>query len=145
MFESLESRRLASVTAFSFERTVYVFGTAGDDDIVIRGGAHTSIWADGKEVLDVPAYDGFRVVVFGNEGHDRIDASAYDPAGGPLWRVGMARFVAARGVRSEADALPVPAGPTAFALCWLMQLAAVAWFAYAERSGLRMSGYDAPT
>ena len=52
-----------------------------------------------------------------------VDASAYDPAVGQFWREVMERFVEASRVRIEADALPVPAGPTAFALCWMTERA----------------------
>ena len=58
-------------------------------------------------------------------------------------------FAVQSGVGAIIDLWPVVEGRyapegyrAAFALCWLMQVASVAWLAYAERGGLRASGYD---
>jgi MFS family permease len=62
----------------------------------------------------------------------------------------LVAFAVQFGVGAILDQWPVSEGRyapegyrTAFALCWLMQVAAVAWLAYAERRGLRRAGYDA--
>jgi MFS family permease len=62
----------------------------------------------------------------------------------------LVAFAVQFGVGAILDLWPVVEGRyapegyrVAFALCWLMQVAAVAWLAYAERSGLRRAGYDA--
>jgi MFS family permease len=59
-------------------------------------------------------------------------------------------FAVQFGVGAIIDLWPVVEGRyapegyrAAFALCWVMQVAAVAWLARAERSRLRASGYDA--
>src|SRR5688500_10947156 len=52
-----------------------------------------------------------------------VDASAYDQAVSHFWRAAVTRFVEASSARLESDGLPVPPGPTAFALCWMTERA----------------------
>jgi AcrR family transcriptional regulator len=56
-----------------------------------------------------------------------VEASAYDEAIAAFWRAIMSRFVDASRARIEADAVPVPAEPTAFALCWGTERACYQW------------------
>lgn len=56
-----------------------------------------------------------------------VETSAYDPVVAGFWRAVVERFVEATRARIEADGLPVPAGPTAFALCWMTERACYQW------------------
>jgi TetR/AcrR family transcriptional regulator, ethionamide resistance regulator len=56
-----------------------------------------------------------------------VEATAYDDVVANFWRAVVARFVEASRRRIEADGLPVPAQPTAFALCWMTERTCYQW------------------